>query len=1139
MKKLLWIISTITCLWAGPHSQASAQTTTIIASGDIWKYLAIGAAPASANWKGGGPFDDSAWPSGPSQLGYGNDGEVTLIPFGPDPSNKYITTYFRKTITLSDASGTFQIDYMRDDGIVLYINGQEVTREYMPAGPVSYSTLSTGIPESEEPLWKTITVPANVLKVGTNVIAAEIHQVSPTSSDIRFNLKLYKTSSLVRGPYLQMGTPTAMTLRWRTGQANLGRVQYWTTAPNSLTAKVDETNSTTEHEVRLTGLTPNQTYYYAIGSTDGSVWQSDPDNVFVTAPLAGASKKTRIWALGDFGNGSDRQKKVNQAFQTYMGNTYIDMWLWLGDNAYGWGLDEQYQDNVFGVYGSQRIMKQTPIYATPGNHDYRNNGEDPSDPNTRKHHKIAYYDIVNNFKAGEGGGVASGKEEYYSFNYGNIHVISLDSYGYEECIRNADNTYTCPYSILDPNAPQMKWLERDLAAAQTDPKITWIIVITHYPPYSMGTKDSDVDPELINIRQRLVPVLEKYSKVDLLLTGHSHVYERSYLMKKGHYGLEATFDHKAPDANNGSSSGRFDGTPNSCYYHKSTADPNSYLVYVVNGSGGAWASNGVYPKWPHNAMQASHDIGGSMLLEIDGNRLDAKFITENGEVKDQFTIFKDTEAFGIPKTDGTTRTASCECTDVSGYTHYTDKDANLLLSVKKDGQSIGRVGDGYFDLRLQGAAGATKIPAGNGANYVTAPAGWSVMNRFWSLKPTQEPVNPVLVRHYYQSADLQAINSRLSAALSHQQLKVFKINSDGSTSYNPNPALGHTGIPKATAYNTNGAWIYNNGNGASTSIWTYSALINGHHYAEYQVAKLSSGGGIGGPSPFGTTTQPACATMIASGDFWKYLAIGAAPASEAWKGGSAYDDLCWSEGPSQLGYGDDGEKTVVPYGPDPNNKFITTYFRKTLNLADVTGTFTLDYQRDDGIVLYINGIEVKREYMPAGPVSYTTLSTGMPESEEPLWKTFTVPANVLKAGTNVIAAEIHQVSPTSSDIRFDLRLQTCTSTTTMTSTAVSSTSTTMPGGNRDLITGTTGQSVQEAINVLVYPNPVQNGKIYFTPALTYQSYIMTNLQGRICKEGTQPGTLYGMDVSDLPVGVYILVSQDADGKTSQFKIVKQ
>ncbi len=87
--------------------------------------------------------------------------------------------------------------------------------------------------------------------------------------------------------------------------------------------------------------------------------------------------------------------------------------------------------------------------------------------------------------------------------------------------------------------------------------------------------------------------------------------------------------------------------------------------------------------------------------------------------------------------------------------------------------------------------------------------------------------------------------------------------------------------------------------------------------------------------------------------------------------GVGFDDALWANGNAQLGYGDGDESTIVSYGADPNNKYITTYFRKNLTIASTVNYlyYTLNYKRDDGIVIYIDGVELIRNNMPAGVIT--------------------------------------------------------------------------------------------------------------------------------------------------------------------------
>ncbi len=180
---------------------------------------------------------------------------------------------------------------------------------------------------------------------------------------------------------------------------------------------------------------------------------------------------------------------------------------------------------------------------------------------------------------------------------------------------------------------------------------------------------------------------------------------------------------------------------------------------------------------------------------------------------------------------------------------------------------------------------------------------------------------------------------------------------------------------------------------------------------------------------FRLTLEQASATQAPSGDFvgigseWKYLDDGSDQGS-AWRG-TSFNDSSWSSGLAQLGFGDGDENTILSFGNDANNKHITTYFRKSFSVQDAASITELSFDivRDDGAVVYLNGTEVIRSNMPAGTITYTTLApTGTAGADESRLFTHTVDPSVLVNGTNVIAVEVHQNGPTSSDLSFDLRL---------------------------------------------------------------------------------------------------------------------
>lgn len=406
-------------------------------------------------------------------------------------------------------------------------------------------------------------------------------------------------AGIARGPYLQSMTTNSVIVRWRTTQAAQSKV-YFGTNPNQLTPVVTDTTSRTEHTVALTGLQPNTRYHYALG--DGTdIISGGLDHSFVTFPTA--PKPTRLWVIGDSGSASAQAKAVYDQYLAFAGSRDTDVWLMLGDNAYGSGTDSEYQRAVFEMY--PELLRQTAVWSTMGNHETYS-----SDPNGQH----AYFNIFNFPTAGQAGGVPSGNEYYYSFDYGNIHVICLDS---EESARN-------------PGGPMLTWLEQDLAANTKD----WTIAMWHSPPYTKGSHDSDNTFDsagrMQDMRANVLPILESYG-VDLVLCGHSHNYERSFLME-GHFGFS---DSLTPAMLVDSGSGRVDETG---AYVKPTSGPdaNRGTVYIVAGSSG-WAT---FVTGRHPIMHTALLEMGSLVLDIDGDRLDAKFLRETGTIDDYFTILK-------------------------------------------------------------------------------------------------------------------------------------------------------------------------------------------------------------------------------------------------------------------------------------------------------------------------------------------------------------------------------------------------------------------------------------------------------------------------------------------------------------------
>jgi hypothetical protein len=409
---------------------------------------------------------------------------------------------------------------------------------------------------------------------------------------------------LLRGPYLQAGTKTSMIIKWRTDHPTGSRVIYGTQADNLNQNKSDEKN-TKDHEILLADLKENTKYYYAIGNETELFIEDDPSYYFVTSPDRNHDEVIRIWAIGDFGTGDVMAERVKNGYLKYSQDKHTDVWLMLGDIAYYYGEEYEFQRSIFnGAYSN--MMSNTVIWPTPGNHDMRSaDSESETGP---------YYDIFTVPENGEAGGEPSGKEAYYSFNYGNIHFISLDSHD----------------TSRDKDGGMASWLKRDLE----NDNHKWKIVIFHHPPYSKGTHDSDNDMDsngrMKEMRENFLPIIENYG-VDLVLGGHSHTYERSYLLK-GHYGYSDEFDPDLMIIRNDNVKEK-----NKSDFVKKM--DNQGTIYIVCGVSGGHVLSG---KCNHPAMAVSQtEYHGSMSIEIHDNTMSGALIDEYGKVKDRFTITKD------------------------------------------------------------------------------------------------------------------------------------------------------------------------------------------------------------------------------------------------------------------------------------------------------------------------------------------------------------------------------------------------------------------------------------------------------------------------------------------------------------------
>lgn len=280
-------------------------------------------------------------------------------------------------------------------------------------------------------------------------------------------------SGITFGPYVQRVSETGASIFIRTDEAKILTLNYRKVGAETWKTKVDS-NAKTTHRFRLTSLKQGKEYEYFIANANG-------DHITLTYTFQAEKDVTnddplRVAVVGDFGAFTTDELRI----VTQMMWWQPDIILTTGDNAYESGTLDEYAVNVFKPY--QPLLAEVPMYASMGNHDYTTDEGGPMKE---------VFELPTS---------SSGTEDYYSFNYDNIHFVAVNS--------NLD------YSV---GSDQYTWLQEDLETADQ----RWKLIYFHHPVFSSGEHGSTAGMDSI-----LAPLFSA-NDVDLVLNGHDHDYERN------------------------------------------------------------------------------------------------------------------------------------------------------------------------------------------------------------------------------------------------------------------------------------------------------------------------------------------------------------------------------------------------------------------------------------------------------------------------------------------------------------------------------------------------------------------------------------------------------------------------------------
>jgi hypothetical protein len=318
--------------------------------------------------------------------------------------------------------------------------------------------------------------------------------------------------TVVRRPYLQQMSANRVVVVWATRESGTPTVRISSGSTSRTVTGTSRRVAASQtglgfdyyhHEVAVGSLAASTTCNYDAALTNAPVASAS----FRTAPARGTGDFSFV-AIGDSGTGSSQQRQI----AALMAADPFDVLLHAGDIAYGnsgGSGDATYttfNDWFFDVYAS--LLPSRALYTTEGNHDSR-----PSNGNG-----VAYLDAFSLPTNGASPAYPDHAERYYSFDYGRVHVVVLDTeFAFQDTTRRSE---------------QLSWLESDLAATTQQ----WKIALFHRSPYSAGGEHGS---DLV-VRDAFAPLFEQYG-VQLVLSAHEHDYERTLPTRAASTGTAVTY----------------------------------------------------------------------------------------------------------------------------------------------------------------------------------------------------------------------------------------------------------------------------------------------------------------------------------------------------------------------------------------------------------------------------------------------------------------------------------------------------------------------------------------------------------------------------------------------------------------------
>ena len=1012
-------------------STISFSQVNIINFGSTWKYLDTNQANINIGWETT-DFDDVLWKSGVGELGFGDGDEATIVSFGPDPNNKFTTTYFRKTLNIANLASysSFTFNVERDDGYVIYVNGVEVARNNMPAGPIVYGTLAASVAEDAT---ISFSVPANVFSPTYNVIAVEVHQVNLTGSDLSFDLELIANTPAGPGATLINNNSSWRYLDTDTRPAN------WQTS-----AFVD-------------GL-------WKIGYGELGFGEGDETTIIDGGPVGDRNPSTyfrKTFEVADsaaFASYSINVKR-DDGFVLYLNGTEIGRNnMPAGAPAHGTFASANVEEEVITVgIPASLVRTGTNVFAAEVHQSNANSTDLTYDlklTGVTAQQRLLTFGSTWNFLDNNTRPLGWETVGFDDSGWGSGGGELGDGDGDESTIVNigpAGNRYITTYfrkivNIVNP----AEFLNYTFSIERDDAFVVYVNGV------EVGRNNM---PNGVPTHSTLASANVEDVIVNLTLPNNVFVAGDNTIAVEIHQNnissTDLSFDMEI--VGNTSPQGLIDMN-SSWRYFDGNGEPASWRTAAFNDG-----------TWKKGYGQLGYGDGDENTTIAFGPDANAKYRTayfrksiyiENAAAFLDYTFTVRRDDGFVLWVNGVERGRNNMPAGTPGFTTLASsgiEDADITFTIPASAftngvnviavemhQNAGNSSDLSFDLQLFGNyAQQSFIPFNSLWKYLdnnTRPAGWetavfndgSWASGFAKLgyggdgEATTVSYGPDANNKYTTTYFRKTVN--IPDASTYSGFVINLIRDDGAVVYVNGVEVVRSNMPVPPVTHATFA-ASNIADAAETAINSFtipaSYFVNGNNVIAVEIHQddLTSSDIGFNLELTSSGTAPVSPAIINYTDVWKFLDDGSDQGT-AWKA-TVFDDAPWNSGPAKLGFGNDLETTVISGGP-VDNRYRTTYFRKTFSITNLAQyqSFVVNMMRDDGAIVYVNGVEVIRENMPAGAVNYLTFATNTIEegAQEETAVSFTIPTTNFVEGTNTIAVEIHQINATSSDLGFSLEL---------------------------------------------------------------------------------------------------------------------